>query len=250
MDIKILKEIGLTDGEIRVYEALLHLGRSSTGGIMKKSGISSSKVYLILEKLIQKGLVSFVVENNVKKFQVTNPKSILDYVDKKKHELENVKRDFEKVVPQISAIIGEYEEEYAQIYKGVKGIKVAFDNLFEEMDKGDEYRFFGASKEEMLDKNVVMFFQNVHKKRISKGIYVRGIVDNKLKEFYKKKNVMYKKYSLKYYDLTLPTAIVMGKNRIIMSIWGAENIAYEIVSKRVADKYREFFDKIWEVAEK
>ena len=60
MDKKLLESIGMTSGEVSVYLALLDLGISSTGNIIKKSNVSSSKVYLILERLLQKGLISQV----------------------------------------------------------------------------------------------------------------------------------------------------------------------------------------------
>lgn len=250
MDLNILRKIGLTDGEIRVYQALINVGKSSTGDIMKKSGISSSKVYLILDKLIQKGLVSFISENNVKHFQVTNPKSIIDYVEKQKQELNTIEKDFEKVIPQINAMLGSYEEESAQVYKGISGIRVAFENLLGELEKGEEYCFFAISKEEMSNKQVLNFFQNWHAKRIAKGVYVKGIADTTLRKLYSKTPIFKKMYSLRYYDLTLPTGIIIGKNRINIIMYGEENICYEIISKRAAQRYREFFNKIWAVAKK
>ncbi|GAG26288.1 unnamed protein product, partial [marine sediment metagenome] len=47
MDTKILEEIGLTQGEIKTYLALLKLGSSSTGPIAKESQVSRSKLYSI-----------------------------------------------------------------------------------------------------------------------------------------------------------------------------------------------------------
>ena len=41
---EILHQIGLTEGEIKVYLSLLELGSTSTGKIIKKSHISGSKV--------------------------------------------------------------------------------------------------------------------------------------------------------------------------------------------------------------
>ena len=65
MELELLKEIGLTDSEIKVYIALLELGSSSKGPIVDKSHVASSKIYELLEKLMQKGLVTQVLKSNV-----------------------------------------------------------------------------------------------------------------------------------------------------------------------------------------
>jgi len=56
MDHSQLKAIGLTEGEIRVYLALLDSGLTTTGIVIKQSNITGSKVYNILDRLIEKGL--------------------------------------------------------------------------------------------------------------------------------------------------------------------------------------------------
>ena len=55
---EILQELGLTQREIRVYLALLELGSTTTGSIIKRSEVPNSKIYEILESLQNKGLVS------------------------------------------------------------------------------------------------------------------------------------------------------------------------------------------------
>jgi len=42
MDTKILEDIGLTHGEIKVYITLLELGSSTAGAILKKAKIQNS----------------------------------------------------------------------------------------------------------------------------------------------------------------------------------------------------------------
>ena len=51
MDVKLLHDIGLTDGETKVYLALISLGTTKTGPLASKAGVSSSKVYKILDRL-------------------------------------------------------------------------------------------------------------------------------------------------------------------------------------------------------
>lgn len=249
MELEILRKIGLTEGEIKVYSALVSLGKAPIFKVMKKSRVSSSKVYLILDKLIQKGFVSFGIENGVKNFEVTNPNSVLDYVNKKKEELNDFNKNFESLIPQITANKGSFEQESAQVYTGVKGISAAFENLLKEMQKGEEYCFFSISPDEMTNENMKLFLANWHAKRISREIRVRGIVHPSIKtEFVK--GILHKNYEIKNYNLTMPTGVIIGKNRIIIPLWGEQDICYEIISKRVAEKYKLFFEKIWKIAKK
>ena len=66
--IEILQRIGLTRGESEVYITLLKTGNTSSGRLIKDSGVSRSKVYEVLERLKQKGLVTEMIKQNVKYF--------------------------------------------------------------------------------------------------------------------------------------------------------------------------------------
>jgi HTH-type transcriptional regulator, sugar sensing transcriptional regulator len=246
MDKEIFREIGLTEGEIRVYTALIKEGKSSTGPLMKSSGISSSKIYLILEKLIQKGMVSFILENNVKKFHATNPAQITKHIEDKQEQLEKTKQKSEKLVSQLLSLNRE-EEESAQIYKGLRGMRAAYLNIIEELSKGDDFLFFSVSSEELTPK-VKLFFENIHTKRIEKGINVKGIVDEKWKDAYKKHFKKTKSYDLKFLKLNTPSGVVIGKNRILMTLWDENPIAFEITSKRTSKRYQDFFYSLWKQA--
>ena len=104
MDLSFLKEIGLTEGEIKVYLALLELGASTTGPIIEKANISRSIIYQILDKLIEKGLVSFITKEKTKYFQATQPKHFLDIIEKEKENLttkEEYIKDFIKNLEQV-----------------------------------------------------------------------------------------------------------------------------------------------------
>ena len=75
MDISALKEAGLTDGETRTYLALLEVGSSTIGPVLKKSGVNRSIIYRIIEKLIKKGLVSYITKEKTKYYQAAPPNS-------------------------------------------------------------------------------------------------------------------------------------------------------------------------------
>ena len=101
MDLELLKEIGLTEGEIKVYLALFTLGSTSTGPLIKEAKIHSSKVYPILDRLIDKGLVSFIKENKKTIYTANPPTTILSYLDKKKSDIEEQKESAKKLVKEL-----------------------------------------------------------------------------------------------------------------------------------------------------
>ena len=63
MDKQILREIGLTEGEIKVYLALLKIGQAKKTELAKESGVSSSKIYEICGRLQKKGIVGTIIKD-------------------------------------------------------------------------------------------------------------------------------------------------------------------------------------------
>ena len=72
-----LANVGFTAGEEKVYIALLKIGSSTTGQIAKEAGVSRSKLYEILEKLVRKGMVSHYKQNNRSYFKSAPPERIM-----------------------------------------------------------------------------------------------------------------------------------------------------------------------------
>src|SRR3989338_8385224 len=101
METKILEEIGLTPGEIKVYLALIGLGETTTGPIVDEARVSISKVYSILERLSKKGLVSHVVKNNVKYFKAADPNRLLIYLQEKEEHLKKQEQELKKFIPEL-----------------------------------------------------------------------------------------------------------------------------------------------------
>ena len=69
MDTTLLEELGLTKNESKVYLALLELGSTAAGPLIKKIGMHRAAVYDIIDLLTGKGLVSYVIKANRKYFE-------------------------------------------------------------------------------------------------------------------------------------------------------------------------------------
>ena len=114
MENKILEEAGLTKNELTVYKALLQLGSTTAGPLTKKSGIHRSRVYESLNRLIEKGLVSYKIKANRKYFQAQNPEALVDFIEEKKQKIQSI-------VPELKAMqIFKPEKQEANVFEGYK----------------------------------------------------------------------------------------------------------------------------------
>jgi sugar-specific transcriptional regulator TrmB len=68
MLLQAFRNLGLTENEVKIYSALLKLGESTSGQIVKESDLRTGRLYNILESLKNKGFISEITKNNIKYF--------------------------------------------------------------------------------------------------------------------------------------------------------------------------------------
>ena len=140
MEVELFRKIGLTEGEIKVYLALLRLGETTVGSIGRESKVSKSKMYDILDKLIEKGFAGYIVKNGTKHFAANDPKMIMEFINKKAEEIEKTKQEAEKILPKLAlqrSTIG--KKKIAEVYEGFHGLKAIREELILTLKKGDEF---------------------------------------------------------------------------------------------------------------
>src|SRR3989344_6582669 len=110
-----IKEAGLTDGEGKVYLALLKLGSTTSGPIIEESKVANSIIYRLLDSLIEKGLASYIIKEKTKYFTAAQPKKIVEYLEERKQKIEDNKESINKLLPQLIAIGMNNEETSVQV---------------------------------------------------------------------------------------------------------------------------------------
>jgi len=127
---ELIERAGLTKGEAKVYLALLELGNSTIGPIVENSSVARSFSYNLLDNLIEKGLVSFVTRDKTKYYQAAEPSRIMDYIEKKKQDLETDKEKIEALLPKLKLMQKAASRTEIAMYEGFKGIQ---ENRFKRM---------------------------------------------------------------------------------------------------------------------
>ncbi len=249
MDTKILENIGFTQGEVRVYLALLDLGETTTGDIINKSNITGSKVYEILERLIEKGMVSYIVKEKTKYFQASSPKRLLDYVGKKEKELLEHRESIEGIIPELEARQKLKQRiQSSRIFEGYEGLRTVFNLILETLSKGEEYFSFSMG-EELKNEKLTIFLQNYHQRRIEKGIKVKIIARTEDKKLISVKQLArLKDLKIKYYKNPFPIGVIIFKDYVATFTFKEKPTAFLIQSEQVAGSYKKFFSYLWGIS--
>ncbi|MCK5630666.1 MAG: hypothetical protein KAI26_08650 [Nanoarchaeota archaeon] len=249
MNTKILEEIGFTQGEIKVYLALIELGESTIGLLAKKSRITPAKVYPILDKLKEKGLITSVIKSRTNHFQAFNPNRILNYLGEKEKNISVQKKEIKEFIPQLLTQQKKEAEQYAVVYEGFNGIKTLYEEILEYLE-GKNEDFIGFTLgDEFQSKQANIFFKNYDAKRKSKGIKTRLLALQHQKKFLKKEYGKNKNIEIRYLNHAAPTGVIIFDDKVATLLWKDIPTAFVIHSKQNSNAYRKFFDDMWRIAE-
>ncbi|MBI4146686.1 hypothetical protein HY489_05110 [Candidatus Woesearchaeota archaeon] len=239
MDAQILKKIGLTETEIKAYLTLLSVGATSARRIIEETGIYRRNLYDALNKLIEKGLVTFVIENKVKFFQAKNPDNVLTYLDEKKAKIDELKCATQKLLPELNSMFRSQTSEIeAEIYRGTEGIKTILKDCLEHK----EVLFIGATGD--VENRLPYFWPQYNKTREKRRCKWKLLLVHEARNKPITKS--------KYYEYKILPKLLSGLNVIYIYgdnvanvLWLEKPMAFVIKHKMLADNYRKYFEHLW-----
>ncbi len=247
MDTATLEKLGLNKNEAKVYSTLIKLGPSPAGILIKETEFHRNIIYDNLDKLADKGLISFISEGKKKIFQPNSPETIMQMLEKEQESLDEKKKLGEILKKDIEKLIHkDKNKQEASIFRGVKGLKFILNDTLKE---GRDYLVFGAPKAS-IDIMGDVFWQNYNLKRKEEGINVKMIFNEEIREWSKKisdkKTII--RFLPKQFDVLSETMVYGDKVAII--VWTDKPIATLIKDKNLAESYKNYFNLLWEQSKK
>lgn len=244
-----LEKIGLTHGESKIYLALLDTGQSTTGPIVEKSGVSTSKTYKILKRLETKGLVSHIVKNNVVHWSAANPKRVLELLEEQEKEILEKKAEVEKILPELTRKIESLKEkQQAEVYMGIKGMITVFNdetNYLKEHSREGDY-VIGVTKS--YSKHVYDFFERLERRRDALNIRKRKFLFGEDARGYMPFVEKSKFCMVRYLPYSSAVSINVYDETSLISIFSEEPIFFVIKSKDIAESFKGYFNILWKNA--
>lgn len=245
-----LTQLGLTESEIKVYLALLEIDSSTVGPIVEKSKVQESKIYQILDKLKEKGLVSFVIKGKYKNYQASDPKNLIRLLNEKKRQIEIQEEKISKeLIPKIEARRKNKEEtQEALVFEGFKGLKSAYNYLLDTMDSGEEYYVFNLG-EDLSKEELIHFFTDYHKKRVEKKVKIKFIAPSEARNIIEK-HYNWRLVEYRYTNRKFPIGTLIFKNHVMTLSMKGKPTAFIIKSNANYEYYKYFFEDMWKSSKK
>ena len=250
MDIRELKHIGLTSGEIKIYSALLDLGECTRTVLAKRSGISPSKIYDVANRLIEKGLISSVKKNGVIHFSSADPERIRDYIGSKKKELEREMATVDELMP---SLIAKYKDSQGsadvQVFSGWEGMKTAYEGIAKAMGKGDTNYIFGASigkDAPQADRFFASYYHKVDKRGYKvKVIFNEDVRGHRARVGYFEDSSL---HEIRYLHTKTFSELNLYEGNVLFVMLLEKPIVVRIRSQEAYDSALKFFQSLWKQA--
>ncbi len=236
-----LIEIGLAEEEMRVYLALLKIGSSLASKVSEETRINRSHIYQLLERLIAKGYVSYVIKENRKYFLAVNPEKIIELIKEKEQKLKDI-------IPHLLGLASfEREKPIVEIFEGKEGIKTILNDI---LKTKKEWLAFGSSGK---GQEILSFYaEHWEKEREKLKINLRGIIDSSDSGIKRGKEIAKRKYTqIRHVKETYssPSSTWIYGDRIAFVIWGKEHsFAIRMISRGIVNNFKKHFEILWKNA--
>ncbi len=232
----ILRRIGLTGNEARVYIELLKGGSTSANNLAKKISFDRSLTYQILNNLIQKGLANHILKEKIHYFEASAPENLLNSIKEKE-------RLAITIIPNLKSLEKiEKTEREVKIYEGKNGLRVLFTELLNEKN----INIFGATGKsyEILKFEMPHLIKEVEEKGL------RGKMISNL-SFKNHPITKIKGIRVKYLEKERSQATtIIYDDKVSIHLLKDKPLIIIIKNKDISDTYKNYFNLLWKIAKK
>jgi sugar-specific transcriptional regulator TrmB len=243
----LLKPFGLSNEESQIYLDLVEKKVSTALKLSRHSGISRTKVYRILDKLIEKELVTQQLDSSGFKFVANDPSQIELLLSKKESELISLRNSLPQIIDLLKSKSGTgVPGSKIFYYQGQRGLSQINWNLLNA--KGEFLSYEISTAEAYLP---VAEAEKLRQALVDKKIMTKTLTNNKNYEIVTKITDYTNRFCpIKY----IPKEIINIKADIFIYndvfamchyLGGKDVFCFEMHNQQLADMQREIFNNLW-----
>lgn len=238
-----LQSIGLTQTEARVYLFLLEHQEARAGIICSELNIHTSHIYQILGKLLDKGIVSFKVVNNIRVFRPADPESLYSLFREKELQIEKEKEELKEFISNLKKMeVKERRQTDFKYFEGVAGVRSMFVEFSESWEPDSACYINSAPL--AYERWNAFFLDYFHPRRFKKRVHLRIIVPSGLKKMGKQREAM-KLTEVRYSKVETDAEFGVAGDYTYLLNYGERPYGLLIKDKIFADTQKKIFGVMW-----
>jgi len=228
-----LRKTGLTGNESKVYYELLKKGQLSANETAKNIGMDRTLTYTVLNHLIEKGMVSYVIQGNKKLFNASSPENLLNPIKEQEAYIQDLLPDLKSLEKSIGIV------QEISVYEGKEGIR-AFARVLMKHNCFDSFGATGRAYDLLIE--APRLAKEIEKSKTK----IRLITHSKNK----KHPMKIKNCDVKYLDLKSEATTTIFGDYIAIHLIKEKPSIILIRNKYIAESYKNHFEVLWKAAHK
>lgn len=251
--IKQVEELGLSNKEARVYLGNLMLGAAGVQQIADISGIKRVTTYVILEALVNLGLVSQSSHAKKTLFNAEAPDNLRRLLEKREQSIQDQKHHLDELLPQLSKLKTlPKDTPSVKFYDGFEGVQTINKMFFSAVQKMQPDCIYGVSNLDLL----YQYFPQVedegaNPERVKSGLKSRFIYTSSkgpiMKATDEESNRESRYVPIDQYSLECDMSI--GGNLIaLLALNNPKPVGIIIESEQIARGFKSLFELAWGAA--
>lgn len=245
MDISLLKKLGFSDKNAKIYLALLGLGPSSVRDLAQSCDLNRGTTYDALQWLQEVGLVNYYKQDTKQLFVAENPIQLKNLVQEKMSELKSVEDDLGQLTTELQAMYARAGERPVVRYYSKDELNQILEDVLNVCGESEEkiYRIYSV---EGLRKYLYENFPSFSDARVARGIKVKAFAIGAGGEL---RGLDERKWLADAGTTTVGTYIIIypGKTAYISLDAKNEPIGVIIENKGVSETQQLVFDELWKI---
>lgn len=248
-----LTNLGLKDKEAAVYLACLELGPSPVQPIAKKAKVVRATTYVILESLMNMGLVTKFKEGKKTLFSAETPRQLLRLLEKQEEVIQEKQHDIEAILPQLQMLTKSAgDKPSVRYFEGKEGLIAMRREIVMYPNSGDMvYNFTPADHLTSVfpDDEDTNFAQRVAKQIFAKTLFTTTSETLKKRWLSKERDKMSERRFISPEKFPVPAGMTIYRDRIAIGSFTGKLFGVVIESQQVVNMMKVLFELAWESAE-
>lgn len=241
---KLLKTLGFTDSESKLYLVALEMGEATVQELAKKANVSRVTAYAVIDSLMKSGLMSTVQKGKRRLFLAESPDRLTSFMRARMEQMKSTLSEVEGSLEELR-LLQRGEKPVVRLFKGDEGIKVWQKDMLEARPK--EVVEFDGNFDAMLkvyptDEKSLEYFHSLDRLKIKRRLIEYTHEQRPTSSEYEQIAVIEAKEGQK----PLYASVCLFGNKVALSTLRGELIYIVIESQDIADTMRAMFDHAWE----